>query len=107
MPRRLAPAADCNGASGGEEVEGPHIVSPVRGLVYSLRINQSAPLSLRADTAAGTQAVYWFAGNSYLGRAPFGESLAWLPPQAGRYALRAVDDRGLADTRELVVDFLP
>ncbi|MEP6546844.1 MAG: penicillin-binding protein 1C [Gammaproteobacteria bacterium] len=119
MPRRVAPPApDCHGVStdgaaiveasaGGDDSQGPRIVSPVRGLVYTVRINQSAPLSLRADAAAGTQALYWFAGNAYLGRAPFGESLAWLPPQAGRYSLRAVDDRGFADTRELVVDFLP
>ncbi len=119
MPRRVAPpapacnglsrgdAASCDASAFGDESQGPRIVSPLRGLVYTLRINQPAPLSLRADAAAGTQAIYWFAGNAYLGRASFGEGLAWLPPQAGRYSLRAVDDRGFADTRELVVDFLP
>ena len=109
MPRRVAPpAAECGGEAGGsDESQGPRIVSPVRGLVYTVRLSRSAPLSLRADAAAGTLAVYWFAGNAYLGRAAFGESLAWLPPQAGRYSLRAVDDRGIADTRELQVDFLP
>lgn len=109
MPRRVAPpAADCGGKfNGGNDSDGPRIVSPVRGLAYTMRIGRPAPLLLRADAAAGTQAVYWFAGNAYLGRAPFGEGLAWLPPQTGRYSLRAVDDRGLADDRELVVDFLP
>jgi penicillin-binding protein 1C len=109
MPRRVAPPApDCTDRSIGADDRGaPRIVSPVRGLVYTLRIGQSAPLSLRADAASGTQAVYWFAGNAYLGRAPFGEGLAWLPSQAGRYLLRAVDNRGVADTRELVVDFVP
>jgi penicillin-binding protein 1C len=109
MPRRVAPpAADCGGKfNGGTDSDGPRIVSPVRGLSYTMRISRPAPLLLRADAAAGTQAVYWFAGNSYLGRAPFGEGLAWLPPQAGRYSLRAIDDRGLADNRELIVDFLP
>ncbi len=124
MPRRIAPASpDCRGESragasvgdaslagesaGADEDQGPHIVSPVRGLTYTLRVGRAAPLSLRADAAAGAQAVYWFAGNAYLGRAPLGEGLAWLPPRAGRYSLRAVDDRGFADSRELVVDFLP
>jgi penicillin-binding protein 1C len=109
MPRRVAPhAADCGGKfNGGNDSDAPRIVSPVRGLAYTVRISRPAPLLLRADAAAGTQAVYWFAGNAYLGRAPFGEGLAWLPPQAGRYSLRAVDDRGLADNRELTVDFLP
>jgi penicillin-binding protein 1C len=115
MPRRVAPPApDCRGVRGegeageaGDDAEGPRIVSPARGLIYTLRTSELAPLALRADAAAGTQAVYWFAGNAFLGRAPFGESLAWLPSQAGRYSLRAIDDRGFADTRDLVVDFVP
>jgi penicillin-binding protein 1C len=110
MPRRVAPPApDCAAGFGGagDGREAPRIVSPVRGLVYTLRIGSWAPLSLRADAASGTQAVYWFAGSAYLGRAPFGDSLAWLPSQPGRYLLRAVDDRGAADTRELVVDLVP
>jgi penicillin-binding protein 1C len=110
MPRRVAPPApDCAAGSGaaGEDREVPRIVSPVRGLVYTLNLGQMAPLSLRADAASGTQAVYWFAGSAYLGRAPFGDSLAWLPSQPGRFLLRAVDDRGGADTRELVVDLVP
>jgi penicillin-binding protein 1C len=109
MPRRVAPpAADCGGKfTAGNDSDGPRIVSPVRGLAYTVRISQPAPLLLRADAAAGTQSVYWFAGNAYLGRAPSGEGLAWLPPQGGRYSLRAIDDRGLADNRELTVDFLP
>jgi penicillin-binding protein 1C len=116
MPRRVAPPApECGKVSGdagdagdgGDDREGPRIVSPTRGLVYTLRTSGLAPLSLRADAAAGTQAVYWFAGNAYLGRAPSGEGLAWLPAQPGRYSLRAVDDRGAADARDLVVDFVP
>jgi penicillin-binding protein 1C len=113
MPRRVAPPApECgkvsgDGGDGGDDREGPRIVSPTRGLVYTLRTGGLAPLSLRADAAAGTQAVYWFAGNAYLGRAPSGEGLAWLPAQPGRYSLRAVDDRGAADARDLVVDFVP
>jgi penicillin-binding protein 1C len=109
MPRRVAPPpADCGAKLDADnDSDGPRIVSPVRGIGYTVRISHAAPLLLRADAAAGTQSVYWFAGNAYLGRASFGEGLAWLPPQAGRYSLRAVDDRGLADSRELTVDFLP
>jgi penicillin-binding protein 1C len=110
MPRRVAPPApDCaaGSADAAENRDGPRIVSPVRGLVYTLRMGHLEPLSLRADTTAGTQSVYWFAGNAYLGRASFGEGLAWLPSEPGRYQLRAVDDRGAADTRELSVDLVP
>jgi len=110
MPRRVAPPSpECGNVPGDadDDREGPRIVSPMRGLVYTLRTSRPAPLSLRADAPAQTQAVYWFAGKAYLGRAPFGEGLAWLPTQPGRYSLRAVDDRGVADTRDLVVDFVP
>jgi len=120
MPRRVAPPAPDCAAGAGEagpgpagsgdalaDRAGPRIVSPVRGLMYTLRIGHSEPLSLRADSTAGTRSVYWFAGNAYLGRAPFGDGLAWSPSQPGRYLLRAVDDRGGADTRELTVDLVP
>jgi membrane carboxypeptidase/penicillin-binding protein PbpC len=57
--------------------------------------------------ATRTQATYWFAGNAYLGRADRGESLSWLPAQAGHYALRAVDDSGASDIRDLDVEIVP
>ncbi len=109
MPRRVVPPApDCAaGEDVGTDHEGPRIVSPTRGLIYTLRMGHPEPLSLRADSTATTQAIYWFAGNAYLGRTPFGDALAWLPSQPGRYLLRAIDDRGTADTRELTVDLVP
>ncbi len=112
MPRRVPPPApECDdrglaAAGVGDEREAPRIVSPVRGLVYALRLKAPAPLALRADGGA-TQSVYWFADDAYVGRSPPGESLAWMPAQAGRYLLRAVDDQGAVDTRELVVDLVP
>jgi penicillin-binding protein 1C len=110
MPRRTPPAEpDCGSASdpGGSDSEALHIVSPLRGLVYTERAAHPAPLALRADVGAATRAVYWFAGNAFIGRAPAGDNLPWLPEQPGRYTLRAVDDRGGADTRELEVDVVP
>ncbi|HEY1314053.1 MAG TPA: penicillin-binding protein 1C [Steroidobacteraceae bacterium] len=110
MPRRTPPAdPDCGNGSepGGSDSEALHIVSPLRGLVYTERALHPAPLALRADVGAATHAVYWFAGNAFIGRAPAGETLPWLPQQSGRYTLRAVDDRGGADTRELEVELVP
>jgi penicillin-binding protein 1C len=111
MPRRVPPATpDCGAAaadSSGDDRDAPQIVSPLRGVVYTLRIGHLEPLALRATIAARAQAIYWFADNAYLGRAPHGESLAWLPPQPGHYRLRAVDDGGAADTREVDVEVVP
>jgi penicillin-binding protein 1C len=109
MPRRTPPAEpDCgNGADSTAGVDALHIVSPLRGLIYTERAAHPAPLALRADVGAATHAVYWFAGSSFIGRSPAGESLPWMPEQPGRYTLRAVDDRGGADTRELEVEVVP
>jgi penicillin-binding protein 1C len=110
MPRRTPPAEpDCGSGSDpeGGDRDALHIVSPLRGLVYTERASHPAPLALRAEAGAATRAVYWFAGNAFLGRAPAGDNLPWLPDEPGRYTLRAVDDRGGADTRELEVEVAP
>jgi penicillin-binding protein 1C len=108
MPRRIPPApARCGGtltARSGDD--GPQIVSPLRGASYVLRLKQTPALTLRAN--AGRQGpVYWFADSAFVGSAPAGKDLTWLPPTAGRYLLSAVDAQGTADTREVSVEFAP
>jgi penicillin-binding protein 1C len=111
MPRRVPPPApDCGAGaadSPASDRDAPQIVSPLRGVVYTLRIAHLEPLALRANIAARAQAIYWFADNAYLGRSPHGESLAWLPPRPGHYLLRAIDDGGAVDTREIDVEVMP
>jgi penicillin-binding protein 1C len=51
--------------------------------------------------------LFWFADDALLGRARPGENLPWLPTTAGRYALRAVDEQGRADSREVTVELVP
>jgi len=62
---------------------------------------------LSANVSAQARMIYWFAGNAYLGRAERGASLSWLPTEAGHYSLRAVDDVGAVDSRDVDVEFLP
>jgi penicillin-binding protein 1C len=116
MPRRVPPpAAKCGNlttdTSGGDgnarDGDAPQIVSPLRGVVYTLRAAHPQTLALRANIAARSQAIYWFADNAYLGQAPRGEDLAWLPARGGHYLLRAVDDTGAGDSRELDIDVVP
>jgi penicillin-binding protein 1C len=39
-----------------------------------------------------------------VGAAKPGEALSWQAPRAGRYTLRVVDEHGMADSRELLVE---
>ena len=108
MPRRVPPAAPrCGGGLGATASgDGPQIVSPLRGASYVLRLKESRSLNLRAN--AGRQGpLYWFADAAFVGSVSPGKDLVWQPPTAGRYTLSAVDAQGVADTREVSVEFAP
>lgn len=113
LPRRTVAPGDCAEGSHtpvdttGRALSAPAITSPLRGVSYVLRIRQPQPLILRAEAAAGVQALYWFADDALIARAAPGESVSWLPPQARRYTLRVVDDQGRAESRELHVEQAP
>ena len=101
LPLRLPPSGDCNAAAEGV----PHIVLPLRGVTHMQRINRPEPIQLRADSSA-TTLLHWFAFDTLLGQTQPGESLSWMPPQAGRYTLRVVDAEGRSQTRDVVVELL-
>jgi len=108
LPRRTPPPRAANCAAGDEATSGgaaPRITSPLRGVVYTQRLSRpdEQAIALQATVDAGVARLYWFAGEKYLGTAARGRSLAWLPPGPGHYVLRAVDDAGRADTREVAV----
>jgi len=111
LPRAGAPADACAEAAGaGADEAAPLITSPLRGVAHTVRVGKPEPLVLRAEAASGTKTVYWFADGALVGRARPGEGIAWMPDlaQSGRrYLLRAVDDAGRAESRELVVDMAP
>ena len=83
----------------------PQIVSPLRAVTYTTRISNPVPISLRAEGNRGK--LYWFANEAFLGQANAGEGLAWQPPRAGRFVLRAVDESGRADSRDINVEAVP
>ena len=109
LPRARAPADPCTGARLADE-SAPLISSPLRGVTHTVRVGKPEPLLLRAEAAAGTEWVYWFADDALIGRARPGEGVAWLPSLAAtgrRTLLRAVDDQGRAEAREVVVEVAP
>ncbi len=106
IPRRKPPQnAGCTDA-GAPDGAAPRIVSPRRGSAYVMRLGESdrggVALTAAADGAA--RSVYWFVDGAYVGRSAPGEALYWRPAAAGRFRVRAVDDRGRSDERPLTVD---
>jgi penicillin-binding protein 1C len=101
----VSPAGSASSSSAGEGA--PVITSPLRGLHYALRTAKPTPISLRAEAAAGVRQVYWFADDALIGKTSPGGTLAWQPASPRSYLLRAVDDQGRAESREVVVEFVP
>jgi penicillin-binding protein 1C len=85
----------------------PVISAPLRGVRYSQRSGKPVPINLRAEAAAGVKSLYWFVGDSLIGKAKPGETLTWQPASPGSYLLRVVDDQGQAESREVVVELVP
>jgi penicillin-binding protein 1C len=107
MPRRVPPAvARCSTGGSNAAEDGPQIVSPLRGAAYVLRLKTVPTLTLRAN-AGRAGSVYWFADSAFVGSVAAGKDLVWAPPAAGKYTLSAVDAQGVADTREVSVEFAP
>lgn len=104
MPRRQPPPpADCQrDVPTGTP---PGITSPLTAVTYTLRAArmdaQSIPLAANADS--DVRRLHWFVDDSYVGTSAPGTALAWHPSSAGRYLVRAVDDRGRVDSRALEV----
>jgi penicillin-binding protein 1C len=107
LPRRTPPA-ELSGAScslTGQASLGipPRITSPLRGVVYTLRPgSENDTIALQAITDADADEVFWFVGGTLLGKAKSGAAFLWRP-EPGKYVVRAVDDHGRSDTREVTV----
>ena len=110
MPRRDGPRLpNCARTDVNSTAGEPQIVSPLKAVTYTTRLSKPAPISLRAESNSGTGRggkLYWFSNDAFLGEATAGESLAWMPPRAGRYVLRVVDEAGRADSRDIAVEMV-
>ncbi|MDR3568078.1 MAG: penicillin-binding protein 1C [Syntrophobacteraceae bacterium] len=109
IPRRLPPAADPGSAVDVTAASGnpPKIISPVNHLTYALRSSggENRTIAFRAVTDADVREVYWLLDESYVGKSGSGEPFFWTA-KPGDYVLRAVDDRGRSDSRELKVSLV-
>ena len=109
MPRRQPPAlSDCRqGIPGGGHA--PSINSPLRDATYTLRAarvgSEAIPLAATAD--GGVRSLHWFVDDAYVGTTKPDSTVSWTPGRSGAFLVRAIDDQGRADSRELRVAVVP
>lgn len=109
LPKRTPPSSThCKNAGTVTTGEAPRITSPLRNTTYTLRNPQlrNDPIVFSAITDADTKIIYWFVDEIYIGNSANKRSIEWRPTASGRYQVRAVDDRGRADSRTLKVDII-
>lgn len=104
MPRRRPPAA----ASCQRDVPSgtpPRITSPVTSATYTVRAarigKDAIPLAANADSEV--RRLHWFVNENYIGTGTPGVAISFNPERSGKYIVRAVDDRGRADSRQLEI----
>jgi penicillin-binding protein 1C len=106
IPRRTPPPWDPSTPNAYGESSGrpPEITSPQAGVIYISRLSRGsvANVPLRAVTDADSRLVHWFADETYLGKSESGQSFIW-GASPGEYVIRAVDEQGRSDVRELRV----
>jgi len=106
IPRRVPPAESPECPLDNRAAQGlpPQITSPQPGLAYPLRAKRigKETIPLQAVTDADVRSVYWFIDEKLLGKSNSGQPFFW-PAQPGTFMVRAVDDQGRADVREIKV----
>lgn len=82
----------------------PQITSPQAGISYIVRANsqQTNTIPFTAVTDAGIAYVYWFVNETFVAKTAAGTSFLWHA-RPGKFVVRAVDDHGLSDARDLLV----
>ena len=110
MPRRQPPAEPvCNASTGvstdvaNADGDPPRITSPLRGAAYTVRRGhaQEERIALSVTLDASARHVFWFVDDAYIGESVPGETMFWPAGAPGTHRVRAVDDQGRSDIREL------
>lgn len=82
----------------------PKITSPQQELVYTINSLQGNDKKIIFSATADTdiKTIYWFLNAQFLGKSAPEQPLFWRAVP-GKYIIRAVDDHGRADARDLTV----
>jgi penicillin-binding protein 1C len=101
LARRVPPPLPACAAENPSE--GPRLLSPLRGVIYTLR-KASDAIELDAAVASDVQNVFWFDGRALIAKRSTSEgALAWHPQSEGIHLIRAIDDRGRSAERDVEV----
>ncbi|MGG4610283.1 penicillin-binding protein 1C [Providencia sp. Me31A] len=86
----------------------PKIISPLSNTTYTFRRTEATTTSivLNATTDNNSSVVYWFVNDAYIGSSTSKQTIEWKPTVSGQYQIRAVDDKGKADIRNVQVDII-
>jgi penicillin-binding protein 1C len=108
LPKRAPPVNRCkdNGIAVGGNA--PRITSPLKNTTYTLRQSQQGrdKIAFNAVTDADSKTLYWFVDDIYLGSSASKRAIDWRPVNNGQYRIRAVDDRGRADSRLVTIEWV-
>jgi len=108
LPKRSPPVNRCKNAGTAVSGNPPYITSPLKNTTYTLRQSQHGrdKIAFNAVTDADSKTVYWFVDDIYLGSTASKTGIDWRPVNRGQYRVRAVDDRGRADSRTITIDIV-
>ena len=107
VPRQPPPfEKGCDSLQFAQAGEGPHIASPRAQVRYVIdhRVSKTLIMPLTAVVDADVQTVHWFVDQSYVGVSHRNQPLLWKGTR-GHYVVRAVDDAGRTDSRDLLIEF--
>ncbi|WED44319.1 penicillin-binding protein 1C [Legionella cardiaca] len=104
IQRRVPPAFDPTCSTIGNLSMSPQITSPQTELSYIVRANssQKTEIPLTAVTDADIRSIHWFVNETFIGTTSPEKPFFWTA-KAGKFVIRVVDDHGLSDAREIII----
>ncbi|HAT8850132.1 TPA: penicillin-binding protein 1C [Legionella pneumophila subsp. pneumophila] len=107
IQRHTPPFFEPGCALSGNSGISPQITSPQAGVSYIVHANTQSNkiIPLTAVTDAGIAHLYWFINESFVAETKSDEPYLWQA-KPGKYVVRVVDDRGLSDARDIIIQMV-
>jgi penicillin-binding protein 1C len=105
IERRSPPAYETNCTMAKSSLGlAPQITSPQTDLSYVIRMQsqRKSLIPLTATVDADVENIYWFANETYLGKTTRDKTF-WWTAKPGKFIIRAADDHGRSDARDVII----